>query len=296
MPMYNLIEYSDNYSKTSGSLWQYYKDVPDNNLADSESFKYKVKITGKTPAEDNTKDVEISVPLKYLSNFWRTLEMPLINCEVNLILTWSKDCVITNSTGEGKFAITETKLYVPVVTLSTKDNEKLLQQLKSGFKKTISWNKYESSIKTFAQNRYLNYLINPSFQGVNRLFVLSFENENDRTSHSTYYLPKVEIKDYNVMIDSRNFFDQPIDNMNKTYENIRKIATGKADDYTSGCFLDYCYFKENYKMIVVDLSKQQALDADPRAIQQINFTANLDIIEQAKEAIFEFSQATVKAL
>ena len=143
--------------------------------------------------------------LKYLSNFWRTLEMPLINCEVNLILTWSKDCVITNSTGEGKFAITETKLYVPVVTLSTKDNEKLLQQLKSGFKKTISWNKYESNIKTFAQNRYLNYLINPSFQRVNRLFVLSFENENDRTPHSTYYLPKVEIKDYNDWTDGKFF-------------------------------------------------------------------------------------------
>ena len=108
--------------------------------------------------------------------------MPLINCEINLILTWSKDSVITNSVGEGELAITETKLYVPVVTLSTKDNEKLLQQLKSGFKKTISWNKYESSIKTFVQKRYLNYLINPSFQGVNRLFVLSFENENDRTS------------------------------------------------------------------------------------------------------------------
>ena len=121
--------------------------------------------------------------------------MPLINCEVNLILTWSRDCVITNSTGAGKFAITETKLYVPVVTLSTQDNAKLLQQLKSGFKRTINWNKYESSIKTFAQNRYLNYLINPSFQGVNRLFVLSFENEDGRTSHSTYYLPKVEIKD-----------------------------------------------------------------------------------------------------
>ena len=99
--------------------------------------------------------------------------MPLINCEV--ILIWSKDCVITNSTGEEKFAITETKLYVPVVTLSTKNNEKLLQQLKSGFKKTISWDKYESSIKTkyiIAQNRYLIYLINPSFQGANRLFVL----------------------------------------------------------------------------------------------------------------------------
>ena len=194
MPMYNLIEYSDNYSKTSGSLWQYYTDIPNDNLARSESFKYKVAITGKTPNNGNTKDVEIIVPLKNLSNFWRTLEMPLINCEVNLILTWSKDCVITNSTGEGKFAITETKLYVPVVTLSTKDNEKLLQQLKSGFKKSINWNKYESRIKTFAQNRYLNYLINPIFQGVNRLFVLAFENENDRISHSTYYLPKVEFQ------------------------------------------------------------------------------------------------------
>ena len=189
--MYNLIECSDNYSKTSGSLWQHYKDEPNDILTDnSKSFKSKVKITGSTPAGGNTKDVEIIVLLKYLSNFLRTLEMPLINCEVNLILTWSKDCVISSATGETKFAITETKLYVPVVTLSTEDNAKLLQQLKSNFKRKINWNKYESSIKTFAQNRYLNYLINPSFQGVNRLFVLSFENEDDRTSHSTYYLPK----------------------------------------------------------------------------------------------------------
>ena len=276
MPMYNLLEYSDNYSKTSGSLWQYYKDDPNDNLTDSESFKSTVKITRNTPNNGNTKDVEIIVPLKYLSNFWRTLEMPLTNCEVNLILTWFKDCVINNSTGEGKFAITDIKLYVPVVTLSTKDNEKLLQQLKSGFKKTISWNKYESSIKTFAQNKYLNYLINPIFQGANRLFVLAFKNENDRTSHSTYYLPKVEIKDYNVMIDGRNFFDQPINSMNKTYDNIRKIATGKRDGYTTGCLLDYPYFKESYKIIAIDLSRQNELDADPRAIQQINFTANLD--------------------
>ena len=140
MSMYNLIECSDNYSKTSGSLWQYYKDVPNNNLANSESFKFKIKITGQNPDDGNTEDVEIIVPLRYLSNFWRTLEMLLINCEVALILTWSKDCVITNSMGEGKFTITETKLYVPVVTLSTKDNAKLLQQLKSGFKKTININ------------------------------------------------------------------------------------------------------------------------------------------------------------
>ena len=201
--------------------------------------------------------------------------------------------------------ITDTKLYAPVVTLSTQDNVKLLQQLKSGFKRKITWNKYQSSIKTFAQNRYLNYLINPSFQGVNRLFVLSFENENDRTSHSTYYLPKVEIKNYSVMIDGRNVFDQPINSMSKTYENIRKIATGKGDDYTTGCLLDYPYFKDYYKMIAVDLSKQQELDADPRKIQQINFTANLDragntamffIIEQEKETIFEFLQGTVRIL
>ena len=127
IPVYNLIEYSDNYSKTSGSLWQYYKDDPNDNITQSESFKSKIKITGKTPAAGNTKDVEIIVPLKYLSNFWRTLEMLLINCEVNLILTWSRDCVITDSTGAGKFTITETKLYVPVVTLSTQDNTKLLQ-------------------------------------------------------------------------------------------------------------------------------------------------------------------------
>ena len=188
MLMYNLIEYSDNYSKTSGSLYQYYRDEPNDNIEDSESFKSKVKITGKTTSDRNTKDVEIIVPLKYLSNFWRTLEMPLINCEVNLILTWSPTCVISSATGETKFKITETKLYVPVVTLSTQDNAKLLQQLKSGFKRTINCKKYGSSVKAFAQNRYLNYLINPIFQGVNRLFVLSFENENGRISHSTYYL------------------------------------------------------------------------------------------------------------
>ena len=110
MPMYNLIEYSDNYSKTSGSLWQYYKDDPNDNIENSESFKYKIKITGKTPDDGNTKDVEIIVSLKYLSNFWRTLEMSLINCEVNLILTWSKDCVITSSTDVVKFALINTKL------------------------------------------------------------------------------------------------------------------------------------------------------------------------------------------
>ena len=140
---------------------------------------------------------------------------------------------------------------------------------------------------------------------MNRPFVLTFENDTQRTSHSGYYLPNVEIKHYNVMINGENFFDQPIKNSKVTYENIRKIATGKGDDYKTGCLLDYPYFKDSYKMIAIDLSKQQAIDDDPRAIQQINFTANLDragntriyfILEEAKETILDFSKGTVKVL
>ena len=258
MPMYTLVEYSDSYSKTSGNLWQYCKDEPHNNLTDSESFKSKIKITGNTPADSNTKDVKMIVPVKYLSNFWRTVETSLINCEVILILTWSSTCVIANSTGAGWFKITDTKFYVAVGTLSTQDNAELHQQWKSGFKRTIKWNKYESDQKTYPQNQYLNHLVDLSFQGVNRLFVLSFEDENVKTSHSKHHLPKVEIKDYNVKTDSRNFSDQSINNNIKTDENVRKIVT------------------ENCIMIAIDLSKQQDFDADPRAIQQINFTANLD--------------------
>ena len=315
MLMYNLIEYSDNYAKTTGSLWQYCKDIPALNANDeithftegnlTDSFNFKTKITGRT-GNNGTKDVKIMVPIKYLSNFWRTLEMPLINCEVNLILTWSSTCVLiaTNTPNQNTtFAISDTKFYVPVVTLSTQENTKFFQQLKSGFKRVINWNKYLSKPELLAQNPNLNHLVEPSFQGVNRLFVLAFENDDDRTSDDQYYLPTVEIKDYNVMINGENFFDQPIKNNKITYDNIRKIATGQGDDYTTGCLLDYPYFANTYKMIAVDLSKQQALDADPRAIQQINFTANLDragnervylILEEAKETILDFSQGTVK--
>ena len=218
---------------------------PNDNLVDSESFKPKIKITGKTPAADNEKEVEIMIPLKYLTNFWRTLEMPLINCEVNLILIWSSACVITNSTSAGTFEITDAKLYVPVVTLSTQDNSKIiLQQLKSGFKRVISWNKYLSKPELLRRNPNLNHLVEPTFQGVNRLFVLAFENDTQRTSHSGYYLPNVEIKHY-VIINRENFFDQPVKDNKVTYENIKKIATGQGIDYTTGCLLDYPYFKDS---------------------------------------------------
>ena len=224
MPMYNLIEYSDNYAKTTGSLLQYCKDIPARNANNdivifaennaTDSFKFKAKITSQTE-DDGTKDVEIIVPLKYLSNFWRTLEMPLINCEVILILTWSSSCVLIATAIQNQaatFAITDTKLYVPVVTLSTRENTKFLQQLKSGFKRVINWNKYLSKPDLLAQNPYLNHLVELSFQGINRLFVLAFENDNYRTSDGEYYLPTVEIKDYNIVINGENFFDQPIKN------------------------------------------------------------------------------------
>ena len=168
--------------------------------------------------------------------------MPLINCEFNLILTWSSTCVITNSTGAGRFAITDTKLYVLVITLSTQDNSKLLQQLKSGLKRVINWNKSLSKTELLAQNPNLNHLVEPSFQGVNRLFVLTFENDTH-----------VEIKSYNMMINGENLFDQPIKNNKVTNENIRKLAKGQGNDYTTGCLLDYPYFKGSYKMIVLDL-------------------------------------------
>ena len=197
--------------------------------------------------------------------------------------------------------ITDTKLYVPAVTLSTQENTKFLHQLKSGFKRVINWNKYLSKPELLAQNPNLNHLVEPSSQGVNRFFVLAFEDDAQRTRDRCYYLPTVKIKDCNVLINGENFFDQPIKNNKVTYENIREITTGQGDDYTT----QYSYFADTYKMIAVDLSKQQALDADPRAIQQINFTASFDrvrntrvyfILEEAKETILDFSQGTVKVL
>ena len=121
-------------------------------------------------------------------------------------LTWSEDCIISSATKATKFKIKDTKLYVPVVTLSTPDNKKLLQQLKSGLKTIINWNKYQPKVSLDRQNQYLGCLIDPSFQGVNRLFLLSFENEEDRKVDTGYFLPKVEINDYNVTIDGKKLF------------------------------------------------------------------------------------------
>ena len=164
--------------------------------------------------------------------------MLLINCEVSLILTLSKNCVLTDITTQraratqgdnpaterkhtpanATFKITDTKLYVPVVTLSTKDDNNFLEQLKSGFKRTIKWNKYRSEMTNQTKTNHLNYLIYPTFTKANRLFVLLFEDEGDRTCSSKYYVKIFEIKDFNVLIDGKSFFDLPV----KKKRNVRK--------------------------------------------------------------------------
>ena len=184
---------------------------------------------------DLVKKVEIVVPLKHLSNFWRNLDMPLINCEVSLNLTWSERCVITSlerrkitntrkdsSPTNATFKITDTKLYVPVVTLSAKDDNNFLERLKSGFKRTINWNKYRSEMTNQTKTNQLNYLIDPIFTKFNRLFVLSFEE--DRTSFSEYYVSKVEIIDFNVLIDGKNLFDVSVKNKEEAYEKLMSIS------------------------------------------------------------------------
>ena len=200
--------------------------------------------------------------------------MPLINCKINLILTCSENCFMIDAPINNQvpaFTINDKKNYAPVVTLSTQDNANLLQQLKSNFERTINRNRYQSKVTVQEHNQYLDYLIDPSFQGVNRFFVLLFENNTSQASYSRYYLPLVEIKEYNIMIDRRKCLGQPLANNLIRYNNIQKFATDQGDDYKTGCLLD-----DNNKMIAIDLIKQQALDVHPKTIQQINFTANLN--------------------
>ena len=310
MSMYNLLEYSKNYSKTSASLWSYYRDEltddtndnnnPNKNVINSKSFKHKASITGSTynvlrrinsvdgnPVNNSnydrnkkgTKEVEMAVPLKHLGNFWNSLNILLVNCEVSLALSWSANCVITgmekrlvraaqggnpvvydDSSESAAFKITDCKCYVPVVTLSAEIDNKLLEQLKTGFKRT-------------------------------------FKNEDDRTSFSKHYVPKVEIKDFNVLIDGKPFFEIPV-KIKEAYETITEMS--KNNDYTTDNLLDYEYLKDHYKLIRIDLSKKIELE-NHYLKQQINFIGRLEennakmffIIEKEEETTFDFSQNSV---
>ena len=281
MPMYNLLEYSKNYKKTPGSLWNYCRDQPsstigNNNIThsilNSESFDYKASFMENGVTHDNlTKnDVNVVVPLKHLSNFWRHLDIPLINCEVELILTLFKNCVLIDkptreanyganpvvyeidNPEDATFKIPDIKLYVPVVTLSKEDDIKLLEKLKTGFKRTIKWKKYRSQMTIQPQNNNLNYLIDPTFTSVNRLFVLSFPRNNNtdcRYSFSNYYVLKVKVNDFDVLIDGKSFFDLSVKNDKKAYEKI--IDMSNNSDYTTGNILDYSYYKKHYRLIAL---------------------------------------------
>ena len=190
---------------------------------------------------------------------------------------------------------------MPVVTLSAKDDNNFLEQLKSGFKRTIKWNKHRSEMTNQTKTNYLNYLIDPAFTNVNRLFVLSFKNAEDRTSFSKYYVPKLEIRDFDVLIDGKSFFDVPVKNKEETYENIMSIS--KNNDYTTGNLLDYEYFSKHCKLFAINLSKQIELE-NPDLRQQINFVGKLEddkarmffIIEKSEETTFEFLQNSVSII
>ena len=237
--------------------------------------------------------------------------IPLISCEVSLELKWNKKCVITslenriinagppvirgNEPTIATLEITDCKLYVPVATLSKDDEVKLLTNLKSGFKREIIWNKYRSQMTTEAINNNLNILIDPTFTNGNRLFVLAYQIADDRQSFSRFYLPRVMIKDYNVITDKLAFFDLPIKTEEEAYEKIIDIS--RNNEYTTGNLLDYDYFKKYYKLIPIDLSKQQLLQENEDLIQQINFIGRLEeaahvfiIIEKKEHTVLEFSQ------
>ena len=265
--MYNLLEYSDNYEDTTGNLYQFKRDEPpdDNGAVDADTTSLKYK------SIDGDDNVKLVVPLTFVpfSNFFRSLEMPLVNCKVDLELSWTKDCVISSNNAAAdnvvSFKNTDTKLYVPIVTLSTKYNSNLTKQLNDGFKRTVYWNEYKAVPATAdAANDPYTKTLDASFHGVNRLLVLGFANGNNdptRNEYRNYYLPRVDITKYNVLIAGRNFYDQPINDKIRQYDEIRKVATGKGDNYATGCLLDYKYFKDFYKLVAIDLSKQKELNA-----------------------------------
>ena len=226
-----------------------------------------------------------------------------------LSLQWYAKCVLIIGNGTATtFAITDTKLYVPVVTLKTEDNAKLSKLLNEGFKRSVYWNKYKIILKDYAANENIRERLDASFQGVSKLFVIAYQrgdaNYVNEEAFNKYFLPKITIEKYNVEIDGRNFYDQSINDLIKQYEEVRKISTGQGDDCTTGCLLDFAYFLKNCRLIAVDFSKQQALDADPKAIQQIIFTGKAPnntiriyyVLEKSKEAILEFAKGTIKVL
>ena len=226
--------------------------------------------------------------------------MPLINCKIKLILTWKKECVLSTGAREAVFIINDTKLYVPDVTLSKEDNKDFIEQQNKGFQRSIYWNEYKTKEKTEDTDanatKYIN--LDHSFQGVNRLFLMAYNRANgqpNRNGQRKYYLPRISLHKYNVIIDGRNFYDNPIESDIEKYRELKTVMIGKGEDYSTGSLLDYNYFEKHHQLVAVDLSKLKELDADPRVIQQIEFKYMLGtnstiylVLEKSKETILEF--------
>ena len=231
--------------------------------------------------------------------------MPLINCEIKLNLTWKKECVLSTDDGNAVFIINDTKLYVPAVTLSKEDNKHFIEQKNKGFQRSVYWNEYKTKeINEDADANVFKYInLDLSFQGVNRLFVMAYNRANGqptRNGQQKYYLPRIDLKKYNVR-NGRNFYDNPIESDIEKYRELKKVMIGKGEGHTTGSLFDFNYFDKHYKLVAVDLSKQKELDADQRAIQQIKFKYMLGtnstiywVLEKSKETILEFYKGTVK--
>ena len=231
-------------SDKSGSLWQFKRDeVPahnaDLNVNNSESFKYKAALIRKTKGDvDNTisavKDTKIVVPLKYLSKFWRSLKMSLIIYKVQLELNWIEDCILSGIRGSSKFKIIDAKLHVLIATFSTEDNVNVTKHLSKVFKRYVYWNSYQTKpAKVIEKGKNIYELLNASFQSIRRLFVLAFviavgagNDETDIKNNIKYFLPRGEIKNYNLLIDRRNIYGQPINDLIKHYDGVRKVSIG----------------------------------------------------------------------
>ena len=236
--------------------------------------------------------------------------MPLINSKIKLNLTWKTKCVLSTADDEAVFISNDTKMYVPVVALSKEDNKDFIEQQNKGFQRSVYWNEYKTKgeTKTADANNFKYISLDPSFQGVNRLFVMVYnkldaanDDQFNRNSKRVYYFPRNDLNKYNVIIYGRNFYDNPIESDIEKYRELEKVMIGKGEDYTTGSLLDYNYFLKHYKLVAVDLYKQKELDADPRAIQQIEFKYMLPtnsniywILEKSKETALEFYKRTVK--
>ena len=269
MNLYNILEYSDNYADTTGSLYQYKRPEPRDangnvvNLATTlSSFKYQLGLVQKqltTPNSENVpanidpnfdnahriwKNIKIVVPLKYLINFFRNLELPFIITRLYMELNWKKYSVLCNQNQNSIFQITKSELYIPIVTLNTENNNKLSELLSEGFEITVVWSEYKSKIErvTIPQNdnMFRRTTLDVSFQGENKLFAAAYEtddterNDNTEESRRRYYLPRVEIKDYNILIDGRTFYDQNVNSSIVRYNELLKMTTGRSEDYSTG--------------------------------------------------------------